>query len=386
MAERELLAIKRVQRERLQKQQRIDYDKYVEVFDAVQKFFRGRKDVLMYGGQALDDVLPSNQKIYEKYTLPDIDLFSYNARALAGKLRDYLTSKGYKYAHVGDALHENTFKVFCEGLQVVDISYVTRRIFKALKVGSLTRSMGIQISSLMFLRGELHNTLAMPRSNHRWESSFDRLVKFYKVFPPKPVDLPLVDTPPGLLGIISSIYQISATHNCIHIGIKEVLQILGRRDPANLASTPPIVAIVPGNLDDFADDLARLPSLRVSKVLSLESTEHTPYVLAYSGKALIAVFMEATRCYSYIKHEGHLIGTVHTIAAHYIRLILTPSKAFYKMRPDLEACTNAITHLQITSLGAARNKLLDQVQTDCLGPEVGLITMRRHRIKRREYH
>jgi hypothetical protein len=371
MAERELIAVKRAKAELLAMQKRADFEKYAEVFDAVHDFLKGKSDVLIYGGQALDDLLPDRAKIYDKYTLPDTDILSYNAAALAKKLVANLNKLGYKYEHITDAIHENTYKVYCEGLQVADITHIPKSVFKSLQSGAVTRSLGVPINPT-FLRSELHHTLAMPRSSDRWDDTFERLIKFYRQFPPRAARLSTVKSLD-----LDNIHRITA--DCIHMGTREVAQILGQH--GSIASTlPQVIALVPGgNLADFAERFPR--HLRVSRQKIMFAVENVQFITVHEGKQCLGIFFDSKHCYSYVQADGRNIATAHTIAAHFLRIILSPTKFFAPMRADFEACVEALTHLQYHALGS-RRKLLE-VQTLCLGADAGIVTMRRHRIQRR---
>ena len=51
-----------------------NYEKYYYLFELAFKVLRKHK-VLLYGGTAINEILPKRYKIYGEYELPDIDVY-----------------------------------------------------------------------------------------------------------------------------------------------------------------------------------------------------------------------------------------------------------------------------------------------------------------------
>ena len=63
---------------------------------AVMQFLRGRRDVVLFGAQAV------NAYVEEPRMSEDIDLLSVSAEALAAELRDWLPSVSYRSSRAED--------------------------------------------------------------------------------------------------------------------------------------------------------------------------------------------------------------------------------------------------------------------------------------------
>lgn len=88
----------------------------------------------IYGGFALNKLIGSvapEDTFYEDENVEDWDIDFYSpdpigdARDIANALHD----KGFEFVAVQEALHEETYKVFAENIDVADISYVPRNIY-----------------------------------------------------------------------------------------------------------------------------------------------------------------------------------------------------------------------------------------------------------------
>lgn len=382
-----LNVIKEIQEERVKLQQKLDYDKYSGIFDAVCKFLKSQ-DVLMYGGQALDELLPKHLKIYDTFTLPDIDVYSYRAKDLAIALRDALVKQGFSYSTVGDALHENTYKVFCQGLQVADITNVSKSLFTQLKKKSSKGSLGVRVIRPDFLRQQMHGVMSRPYSNDRWEKNYERLMRFYKIHPPiKTVLEPSSELEADLdrENVISDIYRFTNIRGCAHLGSYEILQILGFADTnGDFIGIPTIIALVPqlsSFMKEFQHDFAKL---KVSKVQTIDYNEQIDMCMVYWKGAPLALFMEAPNCLSYIQYNGQHICTVHAIVSLCLTLSIVPNKILSPMRKHFMQVAEALSYMQLhPPAKLSRRKLLQPVESTCIGNEMGLVTMRRNRVKRR---
>jgi hypothetical protein len=105
---------------------------HIDMFDDVKKFIIKRKRIL-YGGTALNELLPLKDKFYSSIQLPDFDVYSPSPKQDAVDLATYLNKKGYKFIEVKTSLiHETTFKVYAEFQSVADFTYIRSSFYKFL--------------------------------------------------------------------------------------------------------------------------------------------------------------------------------------------------------------------------------------------------------------
>lgn len=185
------------------------YNENIALFDEVKKFIIDKK-LILYGGYAINLLLSDTDKFYEDFTLNDYDCYSVNAKNDAIELVKILTDKGYKYIQLKTALHEDTFKVYADFEQILDITQVDKIFFDNLsKLSSKERrtdiykyfpkkEKGITISPVLLLKRNLYFELARPYASiHRWYKLYPRLMKLNNnpIFEKKTIeikhDLPL---------------------------------------------------------------------------------------------------------------------------------------------------------------------------------------------------
>ena len=100
-----------------------------KAFDIIKNFIIENK-LIVYGGLALNDLLPDKHKFYTKANIPDYDFYSPNGMEHAVNLANKLYIAGYKYVEVDSAIHENTYRVSVNFRVVADISNITPVFFK----------------------------------------------------------------------------------------------------------------------------------------------------------------------------------------------------------------------------------------------------------------
>jgi len=157
------------------------YKLHSDMYDLVIKTVKDKK-LILYGGFALNILLPKKHRIYKPKTLPDVDCFSANAKEDAINIADLLYKQGYKFIEVKSAIHAGTYKVFAEFMPIADITQVSKSMFEYLTNNSvLDKNTGLSICPPEFLMWSLYKELARPEgSGFRWEKIFSRYIIFHK--------------------------------------------------------------------------------------------------------------------------------------------------------------------------------------------------------------
>jgi hypothetical protein len=170
-------------------------DKYINTLDLIKyvESFIKRKQLIIYGGFAINLLMPKKDKFYKEYTMNDLDCFSPNAKQDAMELAKELSDNNYKYIKVRKALHENTYKVYADFVQIIDLTQLDNNTFNNLKNISEYEKKNTElykyyedsyvIAPVILLKANMHYELARPRSSYfRWEKIYKRITLLNKLF------------------------------------------------------------------------------------------------------------------------------------------------------------------------------------------------------------
>lgn len=142
----------------------------------VLKDFVVTKGLLVYGGVALNAILPKNLKFYKATDFPDYDCMSANAKQDAIELADAFYKAGFVYTEVREAIHEGTFKVFVDFEAVADITQVRPQFFETMKeLGKKLHKKDMNVAPLYYMKHSIVKELARPDgSYYRWPKVYQR--------------------------------------------------------------------------------------------------------------------------------------------------------------------------------------------------------------------
>lgn len=361
-----------------------NYQKYHHLFELAINFLK-KHDVLLYGGYAINELMPAKDKIYKKNTLPDIDVFTVKSRGLAKDMVKMLKKHGIEIASFSEALHPGTYKVFVQGIQIVDITGISKRAFDKLAKRSVKGDTGIPVVDPQFLRLSLHMLLSQANNADRWPKVFSRLNNFYRNFPPERCDASHSNKTHDQLpeDILKNIYQYLKTTPFIVFGSREIQEMMGDNTAHMHSSVPWIQVIADKDVMHVAEEMvSSVPgySLKIGKVHEGDDFIPAHVFLIFKGMKVAAIYGIDT-CVTFNKFHGLNVATIHTMLRMYLSMMFSPYKHFEKMYYHLECMTNALAILQQKSL-TSKKKLLQQLVIDCFGTHQGLITLRRERLLR----
>jgi hypothetical protein len=164
------------------------YKKTYELFQIVSNFII-KKNLMLYGGYAINSLLPPKDRFYDEYALIDFDCFSDTAKKDAEELTDILSKKGFKYIEMKPAIHDGTFKIFVEFIPIFDVTQMPTKLLKTLKNMRKTETSSIQqstryiITPTTWLIKEMLLELSSPKSSlFRWTKIFERYILFKKYY------------------------------------------------------------------------------------------------------------------------------------------------------------------------------------------------------------
>lgn len=358
------------------------YDKYYPIFILAYNVLK-TLPVLLYGGMAINEMLPKNLKIYTDDALPDIDIFSKNAEKVATKIVKYFKKNGYPVTSYGDALHEGTFKLYVHGLQIIDITDVSANTFKILSKNSVKSSTGIKIVNPQFIRMSLHMILSQSNDAHRWPKVFERLLLFYKIHPPKKCNFKKTLESPNISNtIIQDFYDYIKPTDFVIFGYNE-LKVFFENKNIPYINQPSIQILVKDDVYETASDIIDKlgdQKLRLSPVY--EADDFIPrHIFIYYGKNKIIALYTASVCTTYIKHNGFNYASIHTSIRMYMLMLFSNYKHFNIDQNNIECLINLLSIIQYKHIGS-KNKLFKEFISECYGIHKGLVTLKREKLIR----
>jgi len=139
-------------------------------------------DVVIYGGVAMNAMLPKNLKFYGPNDFPDFDCLSKSAKQIAKALANELSKNGFKYTEVRSAIHANTFKVFVNFEAMADFTQVSHKFYDGISRLVVKRD-GMKLAPPFLLKHYLIKELARPDgSAFRWQKVYKRSQALDKIF------------------------------------------------------------------------------------------------------------------------------------------------------------------------------------------------------------
>lgn len=151
-----------------------DIIKYTRKLMKIVKKYIESNDLIVYGGVALNEMLPKSKKIYDSTTLKDYDCYCVNNKLHGKKLVDILINEGYKYVESKKGFSVDTIKVFVEFISVCDFTEISKEQFEFYQ-SMCIRKNGMNVVSLSIIKSSLSMELSQPNlSYYRWEKLFPR--------------------------------------------------------------------------------------------------------------------------------------------------------------------------------------------------------------------
>ena len=161
----------------------VNSDDIKKIIITVEDFIK-RKNLVCYGGTAINNILPEEDKFYNKEVeIPDYDFFTDNALDDAKELADIYYDQGFTDVEAKSGQHEGTYKVFVNYIPVADITQLPKPIYKSIKKDAL-RVNGILYAPPNFLRMSMFLELSRPAGDtSRWEKVLKRITLLNKNYP-----------------------------------------------------------------------------------------------------------------------------------------------------------------------------------------------------------
>ena len=155
------------------------------IFDILEDFIK-RKKLILYGGTAINNILPKKDQFYDKrYVLPDYDMYSYNAMNDSKELVDLYSFNNFNECEAKAGVHDGTYKVYVNFIPVADITQIPKPLFESIKKDAIKVDEMLH-SPPNLLRMSMYLELSRPFGDvSRWEKVLKRLILLNKHYPLK---------------------------------------------------------------------------------------------------------------------------------------------------------------------------------------------------------
>jgi len=392
------LAILRLNVDKVEKEQGkilVESPETKKTIKIVEGFIK-RKKLIIYGGTAINNILPKSHRFYNyNYELPDYDFFSKNSLDDAKELADIYSKNGFTNVEAKAGVHHRTYKVYVNNIGVADITYLHPELFNSLMKDIIIKE-GLLYAPANFLRQSMYLELSRPNGEiDRWEKVLKRLILLNKYYPLKikkcknniqrKMTTKHVITEKKIFNIVKNSF------------IDEKLIFIGGYANALYSSYLPDYQVK--SLPDF-DVLSVDPMKtcnRVKKELAKENIEviiktYPPigelvaeHHSLQIGDEYISFVYKPTACHSYneikIGSSKVKVGTIDTLLSFYMAFMYA-DRPYYDMNRLLCLSTMLFTVQQRNRL--KQSGLLKRFSTTCYGNQPTLSDIRDEKSKKRK--
>jgi hypothetical protein len=335
----------------------------------------GNFKVLLYGGTAINDVLPEKLKFYSKTELPDIDIFcTFNTyKLLSKKLLQVFFLNGNEISTIREALHEHTYKLMVDGLHVIDISVIDKAFFNTLSKNKLKLSFKkLYCVNIDYLKYSLHTMIAQPLQSYKWVKIFERLVHFYKAFPISTKlqeintdDYFITDLPETIFNDVTDYIK---TTDFVAFG----WDIISKYIKLDVKNAIPVQYIV-SSIEPLvvANDIV---SYLKNKHLTIIDTSTDHSIICYKNIKFLYIF-KSHNCLSYITYRGRKQASIHSIIEHLYLIYFNTGNT------TILYVTECIVKQLLKNMNS-KKLLYKQFVIECYGEQKGIVTLRKDKFIR----
>ncbi len=332
--------------------------------DVVETFLRNHP-VMCYGGTAINNLLPPEDRFYDfSIEVPDYDFFSKTPQEHSMILANQLVAAGIKNVEVKPGMHLGTFKVFADYSGVADITQLDEDVFDRLWKEDIKRE-GIHYVSQNFLRMSMYLELSRPRGDvSRWKKVYKRLTLLNKHYP--------IVCPAA-----------AKEHTPLDAKYRERIESILRTKPVVLLGITASQLHARGKYSWFAPVSVLANKETIEELIQGEKTkEHEGSdilpkytdILDDKGGVLIRIH-ETNACHSYHQmRNGIKVASIPTILQIFFAFMYT------KVHDDEVAQLMCVAQRLMDLVDkekSRRFKLLTPI--DCIGTQETLIDMRKHK-------
>jgi hypothetical protein len=323
--------------------------------------------VMCYGGTAINNLLPKEDRFYNPETdIPDYDFFSKTPQEHAMILANQLYATGIKNIEVKPGIHLGTFKVFADYEGVADITQLDEEIFDKLWAAKLVKE-GIHYVTPDFLRMSMYLELSRPRGDvSRWTKVYTRLQLLNKHHPivcvkEKAKEHPLV--PKDVKATVKTLLQ---TEEVVLLGVNAAETHLGLdwTLPVTILATKETIATLTKGLKVEVNEGSEILPPLYAVTLPNQPEGTSPYLRIY----------ETTACHSYHNAGGIRVASIPTILQFFFAYLFSSAK-----QANMESILCVAQRLVDLAHHAKKRRFALLTPIDCIGTQETLTDMRKEK-------
>ena len=352
-----------------------------KAINLVERFVKSNR-VMCYGGTAINDLLPPEDRFYDtERDIPDYDFFSATPQLHALDLADQLTNAGFLSVEVKPGVHLGTFKVFSDYIGIADVSHLDVPIFDALWKNSVEKN-GIHYVPPNYLRMAVYLELSRPKGYvDRWKKVYTRLQLLNKHYPIKcPSVKDEIDDVFLSTESKSSIQKLIIKEEVVLLGFN-AFELQGSDSPSGQWRLPLDVLVVPEKREKVVNEFKSILSKKGNVIVKDYEAygellpPHTD-ILDSKTKFLIVRLYETDACHSYHKtNEGLLVASIPTLLQFFLSILYAPEHFLEDIPEERFICAaQHLVELANEKSHKRRYKLLTPIT--CIGKQKSLIDMR----------
>ena len=348
--------------------------KYKKLYDLAIDVI-GNFKVLLYGGTAINDILPEKLKFYSKTELPDIDIFCTfkTYKLLSKKLLKTFFLNGNEITTIREALHEHTYKLMVNGLHIIDISVIDEDFFITLSKNKIKSSFKkIYSVNTEYLKYSLHTMIAQPLQSHKWVNIFDRMINFYKAFPNDPQQCCDIDVDDYFItdfpqNILNDVTEYIKTTEFVGFG----WDVISKYITFDVKDTTPVQYLVSSVEPSIVcNDI--ITYLKHKDISVIDLSSHS--IICYKNIKFLYIF-KSHNCSSYVTYRGYRHASIHSIV-QYLYLIY-----FNTGNTTILSVVHCIVNLLLKNMNS-KKLLYRQFVIECYGEQKGIVTLRKDKFIR----
>ena len=361
----------------------------------VEDFLR-KKELVCYGGTAINNILPEHDQFYNKNVdLPDYDFFSKNALDDAKGLADIYVKEGYEEVEAKSGMHPGTYKVFVNFIPIADITYLVDEIYDAIKKEAIEIN-GIFYTPPDYLRMSMYLELSRPKGDvSRWEKVLKRLTLLNKYYPlegykcdNQTIQRQMSDKKIDGHLLFKKLREILVNQGAIFFGsmaVSVLTNTSGKNKKINKIPDFDVLAIEPQRIATVVKDRLKylgVLDIKIHHNTSIGEVISEHYELKVNGETVVMIY-KPLACHSYnVVHYKNMdikIATIDTMLSFYLAFLYS-KRPYYN--PDRIVCL-ATELFNIQKKNRLSQKgLLKRFTIDCYGKQETLDDIRGHKTQK----
>ena len=368
------------------------------IIKIVEDFIK-RKNLICYGGTAINNILPSEDQFYNKdVEIPDYDFFTTNALHDAKELADIYYKLGFLDVEAKSGQHYGTYKVFVNYIPVADITMIPKGIFNALKKDAI-RVGGILYTPPNYLRMSMYLELSRPAGDtSRWEKVMKRLSLLNQNYPITDLNCNNVDFQRGMENkteedhIYDNVRNTLVNQGVVFFG-GYAISLYSQYMPKNLKKKLERVAdfdVLSNEPETTAEIVKeRLKDIGITnvKIIKREPVgevvpEHYEIII---GKDTIVFIYKPIACHSYnvlnISGQKIRIATIDTMLSFFLAFLYA-DRPYYNEFLDRILCMSKFLFDVQQKNRLEQKGLLKRFSITCYGHQESVEEMRAHKAEK----